>query len=836
MTDVVELESSMLELISRGSISAEVLTCLSREDGIFVSLESELWDYKSKIGTEKLDLAELARDIVAFYNSYGGYLIIGVEDDYSLVGCDSVEEQLIRQTIRNYTGVDIAVAVASIPFLGRNVCLISIPKRDVKNVPTPISKVGPDLTARKPIFKPGDVFFRAMDSSQLIRGADDLRFLMGDRSHSASRKPFSSGRVMANNLPDRSVIFSRFFGREEVKKDLWAWLADPMSRYRVVAGPGGFGKTSAAYSFCEEVCAESPLGIEQVVWLSAKSEQFDASANTPARLPYSRDSRKLGESYSDFESLLDAISYHFALSEEEWEGGDTSSKIRKIAEGMDIFPSLLVIDDLDSLTPDDQRLAVELAMSVGRTSSRFLFTTRKNYLAPRASTTELGGLVGEDYASYVQHLQGMYNRRLKSSELKSLIEDTEGSPLFTESVFRLLKLGSRFSEALTRWKGADGEAVRAAAFRRELEQLPWAAKRTLYAISLFESVSSAEIRQLTELEIPEVEEALRELDGLFLVQSQQIGDQARFGVAPNLRRLLHDMKVKMVPNHAEILRRAAGLRSEARSGVSRGRSKVVADAIQQAMAQMGHGAFADALATIESLVPSNPQSADLQMVYARCLAGIQPIEVAKARTAFQRSFDLGKKEPQLFKKWIEFELDNGNSNAAVDVADKGSQFMESSDWRWHERRSLAHMKRGLERERRRELLDAMTDMRTAGELLARAFRFAPPAAKSSLASAGQRLHDGIWRMASSPGVFQIGDRIELAKFAVESGDRREICLIRMVEAIEEGVRDPAFVSRRVSQLEDALTGVERFVRKRPSDRVRVRYEKVRDLFDSSISE
>lgn len=820
MTSVTEQKTEILEHIRRGSIGNEVLDCLKTGDGLFVERESELWDYKQQLGSAKLDETELVRDVLAFHNSFGGYLLFGVSDDGKACGCGSVNEQTIRQLLRAYAGIDLPVIVADHAVFEKKLVLIYIPKRLQAEVPVAISKIGPEIKSGRPIFKPGDIFFRSNDASQLLRGSDDLRFLMGERRHSADRAVRASGvRVISNNLPERSIVFNRFFGRDEVKEELWNWLADPMSRYRVLAGPGGFGKTSAAYSFCEEVCSESPLGIEQVAWLSAKRNQFSAARNEASALPYNQESRLSGEGYSSYESLLDAISYHLPISDEEWEGYDNSFKIRKLAEGLEVIPTLLVIDDLDSLTPDDQRMAVELAMSLGRSSSRFLFTTRKNYLAPSSSTTEIRGLEGKEYDDFVEYLQDSYGRKLNSSELKGIAQDTEGSPLFTESIFRLLKLGARFGDAITRWKGTDGEAVRAAAFRRELEQLAWGSKRALFSIAMFETVSIAEIRQMAELELVEVESAIGELDRLFLVQSKQIGDQARFGVAPNLRRLLQDLKNELIPNHIEITRRASNLRSETKQGLSRGKNKQIAAVIQQAMAQLTQSDFVGSLSTIESTLKLTDDSADLWMVYARCLTNLQPIDVAKVRKAFQKSFDLGKREPQLFLKWIDFELEFGDSNAAIDVGDKGSAVLPAKNWEWLTKLAAAYFERGRAREARREFTDSISDLRLSSSYLAKALKNSPGSARPSVVSAGQEVHDALWKICKESGQYSVPEQYQIAKSAVDLGDRRAVCLARMIDVIEAGVLDAAYRSKNNSRLQSWAHEVETVLESRSLDRL-----------------
>ena len=807
MVAIVDLKEAVLSRLAKGDISAEMVGILRIGEGAFIERESELWDYKAGLGSTKLDQAELVRDILAFHNSFGGYLLYGIADDGTLCGCESLDEQSVRQWVRTYALVDVQVAVATHVVGDASVTLVYIPKRARIDVPVAISRLGPDVPTKKTsFFKPGDIFFRTNDSSQLLRGSDDLRFLMGERRHASEVGSRSLGiTITQNNLPDRSIIFGKFFGREEVKEDLWNWLADQMSRYRVLAGPGGVGKTSAAYSFCEEICIESPLGLDQVVWLSAKRNQFSAARNEGVPLPYKPESRLFGEAYSSFDTLLDALSYHFAISDDEWDGIERHMKMRRLIDSFSVLRSLVVVDDLDSLSPDDQRMAVEFAMSIGSGKSRFLFTTRKNYLAPLSSTTELRGLKDDDFRNFASYLEGVYGRTLQPSELKALERDTRGSPLFVESIFRLLKLGERFGDALTRWKEADGEAVRAASFRKELEQLSWTAKRVLYAMSMFESVSLVEVRKMTELEATELEAAVTELDRLFLIQSREIGKDARFEVAPNLKRLLQELKVDLVPNHTEINRRATTLRSEVKTtGHARGKNKEIAAAIQQAMAHLTEGGAVDACVTIKSVLETHKKSADLWMVYARCLTAVEPLDGAGVRHAFQESFRNGKREPQLFSKWIDFELQYGNSNAAIDVAEKGNAvFGESVNaHEWLAKRAAAHLKRGLEREVRREYTDAMGDLKQAASLISKGIRKAPTAARPSIIPFAQRVNDSIWSLANQPGQFSVDERYDIARSAVDTGDRRVVCLLRLIDIIDAAMHEPGLRFRNPAKLRE----------------------------------
>lgn len=722
---------ALLKFIASPSSSEDVVRALF--DGGVPKYECELWDYKLTIEESETSFAELCRDIISFYNSYGGYLLFGVSDDGNIVGIDRFPytDKQITQKIRSYSDHDVVVRVEEVNFNGQPLTCVSIPKRSVDSGVAVMVKDAPKKHD-KAVFRASSVYFRSDESSQLIRDSEDMRFLASVRHHSLEGLVSAISSYVANNLPDRNMICERFVGRSDVKEKLWLWLSDPMSRYRVIAGPGGFGKTSAAYSFSEDVISAAPLGFMQVVWLSAKTRQFDPSRNTFVQLAYSGSS---SDSFFDIPSLLAAIAEHLPVIPEEIDGLSEMAVVQSLQTCLRQIPSFFVIDDLDSLEPDDQRRAIELAMLLGEDKVRFLITTRKNYIAPATSTTSLPGLEGTDFAVYVSVLEKRYGRSLVEHDKKVLRIETAGSPLFAESVFRLMRLGEKFGDAIERWKGGDGEAARAAAFRKELDNLRFNSKRALFAISHFESLSAIEIRKVAELEQPQVEEALTELDQLFLLSSEEIAGEARFSVPRNIARLLNEHREELIPNHREILRRAMKHRQTSKvKGKARGESLFVGKVIAQAMTQLSNDPQS-ALRTVQTATKTDNQNPDLWMVYARCLSAQPSLDLEGVRKAFSKSYQFGKRERSLFEKWIEFENEFGNSNAAIDVAEKGRQILVPPPWDWLVMVAAAYHKRGSERLNRFEKADAQSDFKEAVDLLSKAMKYAPDSAKSSVRDA-----------------------------------------------------------------------------------------------------
>lgn len=772
--EISKIKSSILQSIFNGEVSENILKIL-KEDEKFINKESHLWDYKERIDTtDKISIGEIVKDIVAFYNTFGGYLIIGVDDSGVVIGHQQIDEKSIKTNLYNYTGSDIEISCGH--FNGVNV--IHIPKRGNALVPVAISRIGPEKN-KKSIFKPGEIYFRADDSSQTIRNDKDLTFLLSTREIGRS----NIQNIIQNNLPEKSSIFQRFIGRDSYIFNLNEWLLDPFRKYMLLAGPGGVGKTSIAYSFCESLCTNRTLGFEQIVWISAKKEQYDAISNRNNPLPYNRDSRNFGQYYFDLNSLLDALSFHFPIIDEEWVEQDSGRKLQILLRYASSAKSFIVIDDLDSMSIDDQRNSINLAMQFGHTQNRFLFTTRKNFLAPQSNTLEVGGLKENDYYDLVESLCSNFNITISKSQKNRLERETNGSPLLTESIFRMLKLGDNFEEVLSRWKGKDGETARAKSFERELSQLSFNSKTLLYGTSLADSISRSELQKITELSSSELNESYVELEQLFLINLRSIGDQPRYSIPSTLKRTIKDLHDDLFAVFHEVNRRFVQLRQESKLSLTKGTDKEVGLTIQQAISQLSVGDYDGAVNTVESRIDEKSDNADLWMLYGRCLLGRNPIDVTKARFAFEQSYSHGKREFQLFDLWLGFEMQHGNSNSAIHVVKKGNIQSNNDNWQWQRAVSLAYFKRGSERAKRRDYSDAISDFEKSSRNIIKSLKNSHPSLKRELIEISQEINSSLIICFRKTVSIDYEEKFNILHSLISKGEKRELFYIEAIEII-----------------------------------------------------
>lgn len=661
--------------------------------------EDSLWDYKyvlpvqepgKKISDKEKEnlqsrFAEIVKDAVSFYNSYGGYIVAGITDtDKSVTGFTlpfSCEE--LNKKILGATGHSIECKYRqhsiSIDRDNKTVGLLYIPQRPDETTPVQFIRNAPKTDTGKQSYKKGDIYFRQRDECRSAENSEELAFLF-TRGRRQFVEPMVVGfdAVLDNSLPPRDPFLIRFIGREEYIRHLWRWLLDRYNPVKLLAGLGGVGKTSIARAFAEELTRNAPSGIEKIVWLSAKRKTYAAVLGKlvlTTRVDFS-------DTYSMMCALLLELGYKESDIDPEWTREELTDSL---LEALMIFPCVLFVDDVDTLPAEQQQDLFHTVIGImGRTAnapvpSRALLTARLDLGAAPNQLIRVRGLEYKEFVEYVEMTSESLETSLafdrNSALMKRFHKVSGGSPVFAASMLRLVSLGEDIHIALKSWQGAEGEEARKYAFGKELDCLTDSQIRTLFAASQLAETSFVELINVTMSNETLMRDNIAALRQYHLISTET--DISRAGVrlaVPSGIRLMNSMMRSRIHDPSRIEKACAQAQNNT--------AKMGADAspvISEVVAYWHQGEPELALEIAEGQAKKFSENGDFQCLLGRGYLRIEPPDGKKADIAFRRAYDLGCQRAELAMLWIEAKQISGDWVGVIEVSGYADRIAASAD-------------------------------------------------------------------------------------------------------------------------------------------------------------
>ena len=746
--DLTEVNRVVYSCISRGCVGAEPLEALILDDS-FIPKENWLWDYKEAINTDALGLAKTVLQIVSFYNTCGGYLFYGVkelEKDKVFVpvsiDLSQVDLAQLRNKIKHFTGQSIDITFKDVTYLLKSeehkAGVIYIPKRDKHSNPVSFIKNGPEKKPGKPLFSPDETYLRSLDECVKATTTNDWQTLFSAREFAApygadNNFDKSNHLKITHNLPDRNLICSNFVGREKILSSLWEWLSDDMEYTKILSGDGGKGKTSIAYQFCRSFIQSPPVNYERVVWVSAKEKQFSGINNEYFELQES--------DFNNSESFLKILIENCALNASEYEDVSTKQIKRDLKEALPLFPSIYVVDDIDSLEEGEQRRVVDACRQLGSINNRYLITTRKKLAYSSDICLDVPGFPLQDFTMYISSLIDKYNlKEIKGKEIENLHNTCDGSPLLAASILRLYKQGVPLSQAIREWKGEAGEDARNAALKREILSLTPESKRVLLAIFHFVSCSYTELKQSVGLEQIKLVDCLEELQSLFLVNEPKlIESEERFSISSTTALIISEIQKEMAFDHKRLKNTIKSMRVGS-SPKKTGNTRKVGFAINQAIALIRDNRVPEAIQTVDEQLRFLSENPDLLLMKARCLASLEKPDHQKIRGLLRQSYLAGQRKELLYDLWFNSELRLNSANGIIEVSQKALDIQDFDKKSWLERMATGLVHRSKHRDFDSEIKDLME----ASSCLTESLKLLDRTSKEIRIEELNSLHNLIW--------------------------------------------------------------------------------------------
>jgi predicted HTH transcriptional regulator len=177
-------------------------------------------EFKQRFSTHN----KIAKEIIAFANTKGGFLFFGIDDDGSIYGVESEKEiaELIKETTENYCEPKIDYKIEFIQISGIEIVIVEIPESEIK--PHRIQDYLPELNLNT-----AEVYVRVNDKSVPV-GKEMIKILQSE-TNNAKLEKYSLGyneevvfnylkendSISANELKEIANISSRRASRTLIK-------------------------------------------------------------------------------------------------------------------------------------------------------------------------------------------------------------------------------------------------------------------------------------------------------------------------------------------------------------------------------------------------------------------------------------------------------------------------------------------------------------------------------------------------------------------------------------------------------------------------------------------
>ena len=523
---------------------------------------------------------------------------------------------------------------------------------------------------RDPLSHPSEIDFGYEDSFRLLDSArrvlyrihsdidaQKIELLMGSLSGGANfvteeRQPLD------DQLPPKEMIVSNFVGRENELKSLREWFGDPLTRRWALSGEGGKGKTAIAYKFASDVKIKAPEPFVTILWLSAKRRKYIDGRTVDVNTV----------DFHDLDSAISALLVQYGWVDEV--ANPLNEKKEFLVKLLNDFPSLIVVDDIDSIDIENEDAIEFFSFNVPQTKSKILFTSRRILFGMGKSTTHVGSFDANDAEKFINNISSWMlsgPQIFSKKQIGNIIKVTDGSPLFIEDLMRFYLSFGSLDEALEMWGGQNGNEARKYALQREVEMLSTDAKCVLISACVNNGkISIPEISAITKLSNGQIVASVQELQKLFLIPKPTIVEGEKyFEININTLKLVKD-----VFGPLDLYRRIKSSRDALERGASEFIKGHVGGLIRQAVALSRTNDNPGAEKLLQNAIEKyrNPDLLGvLGVVYKRW----RPQRTVDARICFEESCKLNSLKEDTYEHWCRMEIDNLEWSKAIQAAKKG---------------------------------------------------------------------------------------------------------------------------------------------------------------------
>ena len=453
-------------------------------------------------------------------------------------------------------------------------------------------------------------------------------------------------------LPDEVVI--DFVGRHSELATLNEWLSNKLSRRWALSGEGGKGKSAIAYAFARSISCRDDHGLDGVFWMSAKRRRFVEGMTVSIHKP----------DFYNKETAILAILRFFGVEQKDANEETVFSLLTD-------FPSLLVIDDIDTVETEGEDAIEFLVMTIPeRTKSVVLITSRRAIFGMGSVTTQVTGLTLPDAEEFIKSrcdFMGISASHVLEFKTK-LLEVTDSSPLFLEDLLRLSQTGFSIEKSIGLWAIKRGIEARKYAIQREYDQLDGDAQQILLALSVHSPCDSDILCRGLDWNEERLLDALQQLQKMFLMPTHNpSGGKKGFSLGQNTQLLVQEVfsGTEAYRRMERSIKAATGKLRPLRSEDERVNALVK----QARYLYLTQSKWEEAEKIVEDATERYPARSDLYATLA--WMQMKSTNFASARMNFKRSHDLGGCNADLYWHWSSMESYLKEWSASMKAAELG---------------------------------------------------------------------------------------------------------------------------------------------------------------------
>lgn len=652
--------------------------------------EAEDLDYKLWIDiNSKKSMLGLCIDIMAMANTQGGYIVIGVNDNFEPQGLPSdfhIDQAQIQQIISNYMK-----PVAEITYAEKNLKIDDSRKKFAFIYVNPSKdivvackdghyNVKPNKTTYA--FRSGDIFVRKGTSSQRA-DSDSIRLLIEKRIKKESPAPrstkISEQEIIELQLEQKHNLqrpdYKQFIGREEYVEDI---LEKLRQRFFVISidGIGGVGKTALALEIAYR-CLQSKL-FDAIIWVSAKKKRLILTGIDD-----------IVPSLTSYENLINSILEVLGFSTSI--NKPLPEKEKKVDKLLRTAKCLIIVDNLEAV--EDERI-FEFLKNLPE-PSKALITSRKR-LGEVERVVRLKEMSFEEAKKLM--LMDARDKRVDSlldadeETLRDIYNVTGGIPLAIRWVIGWISLGHSISWVCEKVKKSDSPVLDFC-FKEIYEKvLSQDARKILCIMPIFGyNPSKEELKAAVALPYDKFEEAIAQLVMLSLINRDiKIDNQGISRTYYNILPLTlsfaqsklsekRGLEVEARKRLARYLQRQQKQREALeqygyaleRIGATTEKGKLAALQSQLAFAAYQRGNYAEAVKLFKQALKVDPNLAYTYQLWA--MVERQEGNIGKAEELFREASRLNPANPIIWRSWAMMKKELGNLEESQKILRQGLQ-------------------------------------------------------------------------------------------------------------------------------------------------------------------